>query len=129
MISEHKSKPESATVLYEGSTYISSATLSQSIVGFRRIEIICTSADGYYVSNTIIKDSDVSDVYTTVFSGSATGSTPIFYGKSVRIRLNGSSLTLDRNATINIKSGASPTVTTSNDASHVVWAVLAWKEL
>lgn len=130
MISEHKSKTESATVLYEGSTAVSSATLSQSIEGFRRIEIVCVNADGYYVSATIIKISSDTYANTTLWGGSATGSNPvIFYGKSVRIKISGSSLSMDREAEINIKNATSATVTTSSTITHRLISVLAWKEL
>lgn len=103
------------TVLYEGST-TTVATLSQSVSKFKRTKIFFNTEDGH-AGSVEIYNNNSANITTSFIKGSVSGTA--YYGKTARCIINGTSLTIDRENNLTLKSTNSIEIPESNGAITV----------
>ena len=89
-----------------------SATLSDNIYNYKRIKIFAISNDSRTYSVEIYNNNS-SSLSTGILVGTVAENV-VYYGKSVRVDINGNSLTMDRQAGINISTSGTTTDSQSN---------------
>ncbi len=120
---------EDKVILYEGTTYVTSGTLSDSITNYERIGVYAVSSDGQGVYQELLTSnlsfSSANNLITIFFTGSIVNLTDgKFYGKTARFYLNDTTFTLDRCFAMNI--AASSTTMTSAD-TFTVTKIIGYK--
>ena len=106
----------SPVILYEGQES-TSVTLSASINNFKKIKISVYSSDGHSNTIEVLKEANLSTITTSVLLGSVSGTT--YYGKTARIVINETALTVDRNSEVAIRNDNSSVVSASDNAIKV----------
>ena len=110
-MAESKIKYKGPVVLYTGSSFVASISLSQSISSFKRIKIFVNG-----VCNEIYTNESTS-LYLTIMKATITSAG---YLSSIRIMAsnNGSTLTIDRNNTMTIPTSGNPSIA-SNTSDYI----------
>ncbi len=106
-------------VLFNDETGVQQGELSESVSLYAKIKIYYKTGDNHFGSEEIYNNG-ASTFYTSVFKGSETGTTPVFYARIGRIYFNDMTFTTDRIGNLDIKTSGNNAFTADTNAIKIL---------